>query len=253
MRRKTGRFSPLIGITPDVESLPGASPPGTANRVIELPERYARAILDTGGLPLILPITSVRSAIKETLAHLDGVLVSGGNFDIDPAYYGEAAIQALGKVNEERTRFELELIGLALERNLPLLGVCGGAQAINVACGGTLYQDITTEMPQALEHQQGARRYQGGHPVQIHDGTLLKRIVGRDQLEANTTHHQAVKQLGKGLIVNATAEDGVIEGLESTNHGFVIGLQWHPECLIDIDACQKKIFTAFISASKKQR
>lgn len=253
MRRKTGRLRPLIGITPDVESLRGASPPGTANRVIQLPERYARAILDTGGLPLILPITPARSAIKETLARLDGVLVSGGSFDIDPTHYGEAPIEALGEVKEDRTEFELGLVSLALERDVPLLGVCGGAQAINVACGGTLYQDIASQMPKPLEHQQGARRYQGGHLVKIHDGTLLKRIIGRDRLEANTTHHQAVKQLGKGLIVNATAEDGVIEGLESNGHTFILGLQWHPECLIDIDACQKKIFAAFVSACKKAR
>lgn len=252
MGRKTGRFRPLIGITPDVGSLGGASPPGAPNRLIQLPERYARAILEAGGLPVIWPLTSAHSAIKETLARLDGLLVSGGNFDIDPAHYGEAAIVALGEVKEDRTRFELELIDLAVKRDAPVLGVCGGAQAINVAFGGTLYQDIASQMPRALEHRQGALRYQGGHPVKIHDGTLLRRIVGRDQLEANTTHHQAVKQLGKGLIVNATAEDGVIEGLESKEHTFVLGLQWHPECLTEADASQKKIFGAFISACKQR-
>lgn len=252
MRRKSGRFRPLIGITPDVGSLGGASPPEGANRLIQLPERYARAILEAGGLPVIWPITCAHSAMKETLARLDGLLVSGGNFDIDPAHYGEAAILALGEIKDDRTRFELDLIELAAKRDVPLLGVCGGAQAINVAFGGTLYQDIATQMPGALEHQQGALRYRGGHPVKIHDGTLLRRIVGRDQLEANTTHHQAVKQLGKGLIVNATAEDGVIEGLESKEHAFVVGLQWHPECLIDGDAGQKKIFGAFVSACKQR-
>ncbi|MBI2360420.1 MAG: gamma-glutamyl-gamma-aminobutyrate hydrolase family protein, partial [Deltaproteobacteria bacterium] len=135
MKRKAGRLRPLIGITPDVESPRGYSPPGTPNRLIQLQERYARAVLDGGGLPVILPVTAAGSAVKETLARLDGILVSGGNFDIDPARYGQTAIAALGEIKEDRTQFELELIGLALQRDVPLLGVCGGAQAINVAFG----------------------------------------------------------------------------------------------------------------------
>ena len=253
MRKKSDRERPLIGITPDIETIPRGSQPGKRNRLILLHERYARAMLETGGLPIILPIVPARSATQAIFTRLDGILISGGNFDIDPGHYGETSIAALGEVKEDRTQFELELISLALERNLPVLGVCGGAQAINVALGGTLYQDIASQIPAALEHQQGALKDRGGHAVAIHDGTLLRRIVGQKSLETNTTHHQSVKRLGTGLIVNATAEDGVIEGLESREHAFVLGVQWHPEFLIDKYVGQKKIFAAFVSASSNHR
>lgn len=253
MRKRSDRQRPLIGIAPDIETIPRGSQPGRRNRLILLHEFYAQAILKTGGLPVILPVAPTRSAVRATVARLDGILISGGNFDIDPGHYGEAPMAALGKVKEDRTRFELELISLALERDLPLLGVCGGAQAINVALGGTLYQDIAGQIPAALEHQQGALKDRGGHAVTIRDGTLLRRIVKQESLETNTTHHQSVKQLGSGLIVNATAEDGVIEGLESTEHAFVLGVQWHPEFLVDKHDGHKKIFAAFVSACTNYR
>lgn len=253
MRKKSAHETPLIGITPDIETSSGGSSPGNKNRLLLLQEGYARAILDAGGLPFILPIVRSQGAIQEILERLHGIVVSGGNFDIDPGLYGEQAIEALGIVKPDRTQFEFELISRALDRNLPVLGVCGGAQAINVALGGTLYQDISSQIPHAMEHQRGALKSQGGHQVNIHDGTLLKQIVGQDKLETNTTHHQAVKRLGKGLVVNATAEDGVIEGLESREHHFVLGVQWHPEFLTDKDLSQRKIFAALVSASKTHR
>lgn len=253
MRKQTGRATPLIGITPDIRT-PRPGPSGNKSEpVIILQERYARAILDGGGAPVILAVTSSRTAIRQFIDHLDGIIVSGGNFDIHPKYYGEEPMAALGEVKQERTEFELELISLALHRDLPLLGVCGGAQAINVVLGGSLYQDIATQAPHSLEHQRGDLKEQGGHKIKINDGTKLKQIVGREQLEVNTTHHQAVKTVGKGLIVNATAEDGIIEGIESPKHSFVLGLQWHPEFLAPRDRFQRKIFAAFLSACKEPR
>lgn len=250
MRKPAGHKSPLIGITPDFN--PARADPSQARRepTIFLLERYPRAILEAGGIPLMLPLTSSRKTIAEILASLDGILVTGGNFDIHPTLYGEEPLAALGQVKEERTQFELELIALALKRHLPLLGVCGGAQAINVVLGGSLYQDIATQIPAAMEHEQGARKDQGGHLIQIHDGTKLQQIVGRDRIEVNTTHHQAVRKLGRSLVVNATAQDGVIEGIESKEHSFVLGVQWHPEFLTQRDISQRKIFASFISACR---
>lgn len=253
MRKKSGHETPVIGITPDIDNPSGGPLPRNRTRLLLLQERYARAILDAGGLPFIIPIVHSHEAIQEMLERLDGIVVSGGNFDIDPLLYGEQAIEALGELKPDRTQFELDLISRALDRNIPVLGVCGGAQAINVALGGTLYQDIASQIPAALEHQQGALKDRGGHAVTIHDGTLLRRIVGQDGLETNTTHHQSVKRLGAGLIVNATAKDGVIEGLESREHRFVLGVQWHPEFLTDKDLSQRKIFAALVSASKTHR
>ena len=237
---------PVIGITPDVEEK--AVSGGSADQIIFLRERYARALLEAGAIPLILPIVASREAVQTSLERLDGILVSGGNFDIHPRYYGEASAAALGELKEERTLFELEVISWGLQQNLPLLGICGGAQAINVALGGSLYQDIASEIPNAEEHQKGAFRERGGHPVTIHNGTKLRQIVESGALEVNTSHHQAVKRLGRGLITNATAKDGVIEGIESGDHPFVLGVQWHPERLADRDVSQKKIFAAFVHA-----
>jgi putative glutamine amidotransferase len=246
--KKSRRSAPLIGITPDV-----AATGDNAEPLIVLQERYARAIQQAGAVPLVLPIASAPATLRRIVKSLDGIVVSGGNFDIHPKYYGERATERLGNIREERTEFELELISLALKRDMPLLGVCGGAQAINVALGGSLYQDIKSQVAGAAEHEQGHLKDRGGHAVKIIPGTKLRRIVGRDSLEVNTTHHQSVKKLGKGLIVNAAAADGVVEGLESQGHAFVLGVQWHPEFLVHRDNEQRKIFSAFVAACKSDR
>jgi putative glutamine amidotransferase len=242
------RATPLIGITPDtIETTSRSAAPEPA---IVLTGRYARAVERAGAVPLVLPIASSRAAVRRAIDHLDGIIVSGGDFDIHPKFYGEKPIRALGCVKEERTEFELGLISLALARDMPLLGICGGAQAINVALGGSLYQDIAADFCGAVEHQRGALKDRGGHKVEIPSGTKLRRIVGRSTIEVNTTHHQAVKQTGKGLIVDATAEDGVIEGIESEEHSFVLGVQWHPEFLVHRDRAQRQIFAAFVAACR---
>jgi putative glutamine amidotransferase len=245
---KSRRGAPLIGITPDV-----AATGDNAEPLIVLQERYARAIQQAGAIPLVLPIASAPATLRRIVESLDGVVVSGGNFDIHPKYYGERAIERLGNIREERTEFELGLISLALERDTPVLGICGGAQAINVNLGGSLYQDIRSQVAGATEHEQGHLKDRGGHAVNIVAGTKLRRIVGRESLEVNTTHHQSVKKLGKGLIVNAAAADRVIEGIESRDHSFVLGVQWHPEFLVHRDRAQKKIFAAFVRACKSDR
>lgn len=252
-QRKSRHEAPLIGITPDtVADLSGASD-NRAEPLLVLQQRYARAIQEAGGVPLILPTAATEAALRRVIETVDGVLVSGGNFDIHPKLYGEEPTKALGQIKEERTEFELALISLALKRDLPLLGVCGGAQAINVVLGGSLYQDIPSQVASALEHQRSALKDKGGHMVRIHERTRLKRIVRREQLEVNTTHHQAVKKLGHGLIVNATAEDGVIEGIESREHGFVLGVQWHPEFLSGRDPAQQAIFRSFVRSCEGPR
>ena len=201
-----------------------------------------------GGIPLILPVTASRTLIGKTLGHLDGLLISGGDFDIHPRHYGEDPLDVLGEIKEERTEFELELITLALQRDLPVLGICGGAQAINVVLGGSLYQDIPSQVPAAGQHQNGARKEFGGHAIRVREGTRLRRILGRESMEVNTTHHQAVKQLGKGLVANATSDDGLIEGIENPDYPFLLGVQWHPEVLCRRQPVQRKIFSSFTQA-----
>ncbi|HEX9444447.1 MAG TPA: gamma-glutamyl-gamma-aminobutyrate hydrolase family protein [Candidatus Binatia bacterium] len=245
MRRRRGR--PLVGVTPDLAA--AGRPGGKAEPLIVLQERYARALEAAGAIPLILPILPSR-ALPSVVDRLDGLVVSGGNFDIHPKFYGEKPIRALGEIQAERTEFELGLIALALARDMPVLGVCGGAQAINVALGGSLYQDIASQHAGAAEHQRGDLKDRGGHRVNIVRGTRLRTIVGSASLTVNTTHHQAVKAAGKNLVVNATAADAVIEGIESAAHRFVLGVQWHPEFLVHRDAAQRKIFAALVRACR---
>jgi putative glutamine amidotransferase len=242
----------LIGITADVAK-GGTNGRTSPDSTFFSPSRYCRAIEQAGGVPVILCPSGTRSVAIRALDRLDGLLISGGNFDIHPSLYGENPIKGLGQIKAERTKFELDLTRAALKRDLPLLGICGGAQAINVALGGTLYQDIATQLTDAIEHQQSGTRRTGGHRIHVRSGTRLAKIVRRPFLEVNTTHHQAVKRLGSGLISNATAEDGLIEGIESSRHSFVLGTQWHPEALAPKSLHQRKIFSVFVEACRAFR
>ena len=251
MNQATASRIPLIGVTADLTGVPAKRNHPAPEPALYLPQRYCRAVQEVGGMPLILPPIASRNGVRRMLQALDAILISGGNFDIHPSYYGEKPIHALGLIKEERTEFELELVDLALKQNLPLLGICGGAQAINVALGGSLYQDIVTQLPNATEHEQGVKKDKGCHSIRIHPGTRLRQIVQRQTMEVNTTHHQAVRKVGKGLAINATAEDGLIEGLESSDHRFVLGVQWHPEILAHKDPCERRIFSSFIAAARR--
>ena len=242
---------PSIGITADISEAPQRRFTASNEPTIFLPRRYNRAVEMSGAIPLLLPLTASRALMRQYIGRLDGLVISGGAFDIHPSYYNEKPIKELGVIKEKRTEFELEMTHLALKRDLPLLGICGGAQAINVALGGSLYQDIATQAPHAYQHEQGAKKEIGGHKVTIERGTKLAEILRRRTLEVNTTHHQAVKEVGNGLVVNATAEDGLIEGIESQRHSFVLGVQWHPEVLAPRHVAQRRIFSFFIDSCRR--
>jgi len=249
----TSRRMALIGITADFDSSGKTRSRAKPEPTIFLPERYCRALERAGGIPVILSPGGSRSVANRLLDRLDGLVISGGNFDIHPSLYGEKPIKELGEIKEERTEFELNLTRLALKRDLPLLGICGGAQALNVALGGTLYQDIATQLTAAIEHQQSQKRHIGGHRIHIRSGTRLAKILRRPFLEVNTTHHQAVKRLGTGLIISATAKDGLIEGIESSRHSFVMGVQWHPEALAAKCLHQRILLSVFVDACRAFR
>lgn len=240
---------PIIGVTPDIGIDDTSADLNDSN--LFLSHRYNQAVLNGGGIPMVLPLILSRKTLRSALDRLHGVLVTGGNFDIDPILYGEKPLELIREIKKYRTQFELELITLALERDLPILGVCGGQQAINVVLGGSLYQDISTQVPHALEHEQRTPKGQSSHTINILTKTKLHGIVGCKAIKVNTSHHQAVKEPGKGLITNATAEDGIIEGIESTDHRFVLGVQWHPECLLERNLPQRKIFSSFVSACRQ--
>jgi putative glutamine amidotransferase len=240
---------PSIGITPDVST---ATPENPLTRY-ELKTAYAEAILRAGGLPFILPFTDDRACLDGYLDRVSGLLITGGAFDIPPEAYGEAPKEGLGALKPGRTNFEFSLLKAARARQLPVLGVCGGMQLLNVAWGGTLHQDIGRELPNARPHEQTHDRTHPHHPVDVKDGTVLADALGRGQLMVNSTHHQAVKTVGPGLQVSAVSPDGVIEAIECKQEPFVVGVQWHPELLIDTVPPNLGLYRAFVTRARERR
>jgi putative glutamine amidotransferase len=234
---------PVIGLTLDSE------PPGGYSKThpwYALRENYATAVTRAGGLPVLLPHEPGQA--EAYLALIDGLIVTGGAFDVDPALFGVTVRHASVTTKDRRTAFELAVTRGAVTRDKPVLGICGGQQLLNVALGGTLIQHIPDEVPGALAHEQTNPRSEPGHRVRIVDGTMLRRITAAAELPVNSTHHQAVKDLASGLVVDAVAPDGVIEGIEDPRRRFVIGVQWHPEYAIsDGDT---RLFAAFIAAAQ---
>ncbi len=219
----------------------------------ELKAAYADAVYRAGGLPIILPYTEDRLGIEQYLDRVSGVLVTGGAFDIPPEAYGEAAREGMGPTKPGRTSFETEVLKSALTRNLPLLGICGGMQLLNVALGGTLFQDIGKELPNARPHEQTHDRSQPHHPIEVKEGTVLADCLGRGQLMVNSTHHQAVKTVGPKLVISAVAPDGVIEAIEAGSYHFAVGVQWHPELLLDNVPPNLGLYRTFVARARDSR
>lgn len=233
---------PLIGITLDSEPPGGYSKfPWYAAR-----ENYSGAVARAGGLPILLPHET--ELAESYLGAIDGLIVTGGNFDLDPALFGAGERHPSVRTKDRRTAFELAMTCGALERDMPILGICGGQQLLHVALGGTLIQHIPDAVPGALAHEQPNPRNEPGHPVAIKAGSRLREIVGADCLAVNSAHHQAAADEPAGIVVNAVAPDGVIEGIEAPGRRFCVGVQWHPEFAIsDGDV---KLFAAFVAATE---
>lgn len=232
---------PVIGITLDSEA-----PGGYSNLPwYALRENYADAVAAAGGLPLPLPHEPDRAA--EYLDLIDGLVITGGAFDVDPSLFGAGERHPTVITKDRRTAFELAVTRGAIERDLPVLGICGGQQLLHVVLGGQLIQHIPDEVPEALAHEQPNPRDEPGHSVAVKPGTLLHRIVGTERLDVNSAHHQAAKGEPDGVIINAVAPDGVIEGIEAVDRKFCIGVQWHPE--YGVSAGDAAIFQAFIKAA----
>lgn len=216
-----------------------------------LNDPVAEAVLMAGGIPWPVPVVSA-DILAEIVAQVQGLLLPGGE-DVDPAAYGEAPESQLGPVNLERDACELALVHLAWERGLPILGICRGAQVLNVARGGSLIQDIPTAVAGALGHRQGEPYDRPVHRVRVDAASLLAQILGESEPEVNSMHHQSVKVPGKGLKVVAWAPDGVVEGIESQAPArFALGVQWHPEYMVDpVSGSQamRRLFAAFIAAA----
>jgi putative glutamine amidotransferase len=206
-----------------------------------LKKEYTDAIVLAGGTPFILPIVKD----KEQLNNIDGILLSGGN-DISPERYGESCHEKTKLVPVQKDDFDFLLVREALDMDLPIFGICYGLQLINVGLGGSLIQDIPSQYETSIKHRSDHET----HIVSLDKASRLFKILKHETLEVNSTHHQAIKTLGKKLRASAVADDGIIEAVESTGHTYVIGVQWHPETIIGKDT-QIELFRTLIDAASK--
>jgi putative glutamine amidotransferase len=211
---------------------------------------YVRAVAKSGAVPLLLPVTATPRHWRVYLEMVDGLVLSGGG-DVDAFCYGREAIPAQGQVQPERDRMEIYLARRALTDGLPVLGICRGAQVLNISAGGTLFQDL--QGIAALQHNQRAPGSYPIHTVLVRRPSLLYRLVGQERIRVNSFHHQAIHHTGAGLHVSAEASDGVIEAVEASGHPFALGVQWHPEWQLVRQGAAVKIFTALKEAAGKSR
>jgi len=219
---------PIIGITTDIK-----------NDNFEIEEKYAHAVANAGGIPLLIPsIPGNAGLIKETVARIDGLLLPGSR-DMDPKYYNQDPHPKLRPMSLERTEMEFAVLENAVNNKMPVLGICGGMQLMNVFFGGSLYQDIYAFLPDALPHEKGAL-----HDVAVDKSSMLYEIIGVETLSVKSYHHQALKDIGGGLKKCAESGDQIVEGIESTENNYILGIQWHPE--LEDGEISTRIFKSFI-------
>ena len=220
------------------------------SRVYKIMETYVKAILDAGGIPLLLPSCGSAEEYAQFAEKIDGYLVPGGQ-DVATLLYNEEPSRQVTFVRRADDEYEFALIRKMAELNKPVLGICRGCQVINVAFGGSLYQDIPTQCPDAHGHYQTAPRTEAYHTVNLVAGSRLAAILGKETTGINSYHHQAVKDVAPNFRINANARDGIIEGIEHEEK-FILGVQWHPEGMYEAHPHFKNIFTEVIAEASKK-
>lgn len=231
-------MKPIIGINCDYED--DIKPHSFVYR------DYIDAILMAGGIPFLLPIIKDKDDVECLLALMDGLLLTGGD-DVSPSRYGEERREKTRCVHADKDVSDNLILQLALEKEIPILAICYGAQLVNVVFGGSLIQDIPSEAKTAIIHKP-AKGEKCNHSVSLEKNTILHKIIGVDTFDTNSAHHQAIKKLGKGLKATAHTADGIIEAFECEGHPFLLGVQWHPERLT-IDTRHAALFKALVNAS----
>ena len=230
----------------------GDTKPGHPDRD-EMGLTYINSVIGAGGLPFLIPIPFPPENIPLVREMFDGLILIGGG-DVDISRYGGKAHPSVGEPVPDRDELEIRLAKTAYETGWPVFGVCRGEQVMNVAAGGKLYSDIPDQIPDVrFLHSQPEETPRNAliHSVNIQPGTLLHRILGKDSVQVNTFHHQAVSVPGDKMIINARSEDGIPEGIEIPGHPFALGVQWHPECLQEFED-HRKLFRAFIEACRRR-
>ena len=238
---------PVVGITCSLTASSIGDSIYTLERNI-IARDYSHAIEYAGGTPLLIPHVGDIECINQYLGVLDGLVLSGGG-DIDPLLFGQEPHQNLGSVDRVRDEMELQLTQQALDQDLPILAICRGIQMLNVAAGGTIYQDIAAEMPQpTLRHSQSGAGWYASHTIDIISESRLFQIFDSPTARVNSFHHQAVREIGEGFIATAKAKDNVIEAIESPTRRFALGVQYHPEMMWEHHPEVLNLFTAFLKA-----
>lgn len=235
-------MKPIIGILTDIDS----------DKNVSMPNSYVQVIERAGGLPIIIPYVNDKENVKKYVELCDGILFSGGA-DVCPAHYGEEARDVCGATEPQRDETELAFFDAVYGTKKPILGVCRGSQFLNVALGGTLYQDLDTDAPSSVVHRQKEKMFDCYHSVKIIEGSFLSKLLNKDTICVNSFHHQAIKKLGDGLVPAALAEDGIIEAISLDGEQYLRAYQWHPERIDDESEDSKKIFEDFIKACKKTK
>ena len=242
---------PLIGVpTQTLHAIDGI--PTDLPHSWVMSHRYFTALTSVDAAPVMIPlIVNDETALRAIYERLDGVFLAGG-VDVDPGAYREDRLDVCGRTDPDRDAVELAFARWAIEDGKPLLGVCRGLQIINVACGGSLVQDTTLHSERAIKHDyfpgQGFSRDYIAHEANVEEGSKLHAVFGSATIQVNSLHHQGIKKLGAGLHASVHAPDGLIEGIEGVADNFVLGVQWHPEALIDSDPATRRLFEAFRDA-----
>ncbi len=231
-------YKPLIGITPGYDY---------DKKMLFVKEGYYEGINRAGGLAMTLPIIDSEETLFEIIERCDGFLITGGP-DIDATYFGENNLEFSGEISPYRDSLELALIKRAFKLNKPIFGICRGVQVLNVAFGGTLYQDINAQVKNdnLIKHSQTAPKWYATHDVYLEKESKLRGIFNTETIAVNSFHHQAIKDVAKEFVVTAIASDGIIEAIEHKNQSFTIGVQWHPELMWKKNQEFLKLFEEFV-------
>lgn len=240
---------PVIGISANLLMIESGSFMGLKRSGVV--DAYVQAVCLAGGVPLILPIVSKPALIQQQIDLIDGLILSGG-YDVCPLFYREEPSKGLEAICPERDVYEIQLLQSMRMLRKPILGICRGLQLMNVALGGTLYQDIELFRPSSIQHQSKASPDAAIHSISILPNTLLHEMMSEETLLTNSFHHQAIKELSPELQANALSQDGLIEGIEGKDDQFLLGVQWHPELMIEKHPCMLKLFKGLIQSSKKR-
>src|SRR5215210_978874 len=244
-------LAPVIGVTGTLKQDADSVAQRPLGAFVRVDLDYVAGVAQAGGIPMVLP--PIPGTVEEVAGRIDGLLLCGGS-DLDPGYYGEEPIPELDVTVPERDAFEMALVEQALEWGMPVFGICRGLQVLNVALGGTLYQDLSSQLhPDLIAHRQQIPKWQWTHEVEVDGDSNIAKIMGTDRLRVNSYHHQAVKELADGLVIAAHASDGVVEAVESPSlyERWLVAVQWHAEAMRDTGPEHRNLFEAHVEAAER--